>query len=119
MLTGQNFGRCHYGCLAAAFHSIEHGHQRNNGLARTNIALQKAQHPAFTGHIVIDIGQCTLLCACHGKGQVRGKLLSQITRTIGHAPTKLAHFCPDQRQGQLIGEQFVIGKPLAGRMIRR
>src|SRR5438067_1680994 len=44
MLARQNFGRRHQGCLPAGLDHGRGGKQRNNGLARPDIALQETQH---------------------------------------------------------------------------
>lgn len=44
MLFGQNFGRRHNRGLCAAFNRIQHGHQRHDGFAAADVALQKPEH---------------------------------------------------------------------------
>ena len=56
MLPGEQFGRCHQGGLGAGFHRAQHGHQRDQGFARADIALQQAQHPPGCGQISIYVG---------------------------------------------------------------
>ena len=45
MLTGENFRRRHQCGLRASFDGNGHRQQRDDGFARSDVALQQAQHP--------------------------------------------------------------------------
>ena len=115
VLPRQNFGRRHQRGLPAGLDHGRGGQQRDHGLAGADIALQQPQHPVRLGEIGDDVG--------HGAGLRRGQRVGQRFDDALAQPAfrraavagALAHLRANQRQRQLAGEQFVIGKPRPGR----
>ena len=56
MLSREQFRGRHQGGLGAGFYRAQHGHQRHQGFAGADIALQQAQHPPGRGQISINLG---------------------------------------------------------------
>ncbi len=61
MLAGEDLGRRHHRGLAAGLDRREHGEQGDQGLARADIALQQAVHPAAS-HVGGDLAEARI-CA--------------------------------------------------------
>ena len=113
MLPGEQFSGRHQGSLGAGFHRAQHGHQRHQGFAGADIALQQAQHPPGCRQISINIGNGLKLgwrWSMAKGGQCRA------------AQAFIAHQCPawsfagpapHQAKGDLPGQQFIIAKPAA------
>ena len=111
MLARQDFGRRHQRRLAAAFDDGRGRKQRDHGLARADVALQQAQHALRLGQVGGDVGDGVCLRFRERVGQRIDELLAQraraALRAAGGFPLMRAH----QREGELAGEQFIIGEP--------
>ena len=119
MLPRQDFGRRHQRRLPPAFDDGCGREQRHHGLARADIALQQPQHPLGLGQIGGDVGDRARLRCRERVGQRIDEFLAQRAGpgrgAAGGAPQMRAH----QRQRELPGKQFVIGKPHPGAAFRQ
>ena len=110
VLARQDLGRRHQGRLGAAFHGSQHSEQSHHGFAAADVALQEAQHAGTVGHVGYDFGQRRFL----GPGQAERKgvegALAQGSVAPDGAPGQAAHVETHQGQGELVGEQLVIGQ---------
>ena len=113
MLAGQDFGRGHQGGLEAAGGRVGQGQGGDGGLARTDVALKQPAHLFAGGQVAADFGDGLGL----GVGQGEGQGLEQVVgggaggddgRGLDLAGAATAG------QGQLVGQEFVIGQALAG-----
>ena len=112
VLTRQNLGRCQQGRLRPGLYRQQHRFQRHHGLARTDIALQQPQHRAGLRHVLLDLAHRTRLRT--GQAERQGKLAPQgAVPNQGHATARTIGIAY-QHQGQTVGQQLVIGKPVAG-----
>ena len=80
MLAGEDLGRRHQRRLPARFDDVGHRQQRDDGLARADIALQQAQHALGLGEIGADFGEGFRLRAGQRKGQRVENALRQLAR---------------------------------------
>ena len=116
MLPGEQFGRCHQGGLGAGFHRAQHGHQRDQGFAGADIALQQAQHPPGCRQISIYVGNGLKLgwrwrMAKGGQGRAAQAFIAH------QRPARpFARPAPHQAKGDLPCQQFIIAKPAARRL---
>ena len=109
------FGRRHQRRLQAGFHRAQHGQQRHDGLAGADIALQQPQHALRRCHVLFDFGQRLQLRIGQGEGQGGDGLGLQLAGAGDRrGPCRRAGGA-DQQQRQLVGQQLVIGQPLARR----
>ena len=69
MLAHQKLGRRHQCRLQARLHRAQHGQQRHDSLAGTDIALQQPQHALLARHVLFDLSQDLQLRIGQGKGQ--------------------------------------------------
>ena len=63
MLAGEDFGRGEQGRLRAGLDRREHRHQRDEGLARADIALEQAEHRHVLLEVALDLPHRPLLRA--------------------------------------------------------
>ena len=115
MLAGQDFGRGEQRRLGARFHRDEHGFESHDGLACTDIALEKPQHRCFLRHIAFDFGDGAPLRSRQRKRE--GQLSAVGAVALQGLSLALAIVGPNQHQGKAVGEQFVIRQPIARRGI--
>ena len=87
VLFGQDLGWRHEGNLEAVLHRHDCGDQRDDGLARSDIALEQTVHRLRPLHVFDDLGNHLLLIA--------GELERQ------HAARGLADFVGDDRRSRL------------------
>ncbi len=55
VLAGENFGRGHHRGLPARFDHVRHRQERDDGLARADVALQQSQHAPLGPEIGADV----------------------------------------------------------------
>jgi hypothetical protein len=115
MLPRQDLGRRHDGRLPARFDGARHGEERDRRLARSDVALEQAQHALVGGHVAADVGERALLRAGEREGEGVGQLRDQPAVADIAAARLPAHPAADQRKGELRGEELVIGEPPARR----
>jgi hypothetical protein len=117
VLTSQNIGRHHERSLRAGFHRSNEAEQSHDGLARPDIALQKPQHALGRGHVLQHLVDGARLRTGQGVGQ-GGKQFGALCPVAGNSPPG-GPFQVPPREGkrQLVGQQLVIGEPLAGRRL--
>ena len=72
MLLGQELGRRHERGLEVVLHGQQHGEQRHDGLAGTDVAHEETVHPVGSGHVRGDLAEGTLLVV----GQLPGQRLA-------------------------------------------
>ena len=61
VLAGEDFGRGEHRRLGAGLDRLQHRQQRDQGLARPDIALEQAQHRLVLGHVAADLADHALL----------------------------------------------------------
>ena len=115
MLAGEDFGRRHEGGLPAGFDHGRRRQQRHHGLAGADIALQQAQHALRLGEVGDDVVDRLLLRMGERIGQRLEDARAQAAFAGAAAAGLPAHMGAHQRERELAGEQFVIGKPRPGR----
>ena len=113
VLAGQQLGRRHQRGLRAGLDRRRHGEQRHHRLAAADIALQQPQHAVRAGEIRIDLGKRALLRACELEGKAGDDLPPELAGGRKPAPGAPAEPGADDGERQLIGEELVIGEPLA------
>ena len=111
VLAGENLGRRHHRRLSASLDHLRHRHKRDDGLARSDVALQQPDHALFSSEIGADVVDRLALRAGQRKGQggfeaPRQSAFSQM-RAAGNDPHARAH----EEERQLVGQQLVIGEP--------
>ena len=111
VLAGENLGRRHHRRLPAGFDHVRHCEKRNDGLARSDVALQQPQHALFGSEIGADVVDRLPLRARQRKGQ--GGLEASRQRAFAdvRAAGNGAHARAHEEERELVGEQFVIGEP--------
>ena len=119
VLARQNFSRRHQCRLPSGLDDIGHRQQRDDGLARADIALQQPQHALGRGEIGADIGERSCLRSGQAERQRRDDCRAVAPRADAGAPGQHAHPRPHQQQRQLIGEQLVEGEAHARRAFGR
>ena len=119
MLAGEQLGRRHERRLPAGLDHRRRGEQRHHRLAGADIALQQPQHALGQSEIVDDVVERLLLRMGERIGQAFQDARAQGSGDGGAAAGLAAHMCAQQRQRQLAGEQFVIGKPRPGQTLGR
>ena len=115
MLAGENIGGGHQRGLPPGLDRAGHRQQSDNGLARADIALQQAQHPLARRHVGINRGQSAGLRAGQRIRQGAQDLCGQSPVAHGRAACGGLHPAAHQHEGELAGQQFVIGQPHRGR----
>ena len=111
MLPRQDLGWHHEGALRPAFNRGCERKQRNNGFARSHIALQQAQHARWRRHVGLYFRIGKTLSVCKPIGQGADDL--GLSRTVAHktSPRRPFHVATHQTERQLVGQKFVIGQP--------
>ena len=82
VLAGENFGRRHHRRLPAGFDHVRHREQRDDGLARSDVALQQPQHALLGSEIGADVVDRLALRAGQREGQ--GGLEAPRQSAFGH-----------------------------------
>ncbi len=113
VLLHQHLGRRHQGRLRPGLHRPQHRHHGHQRLAGTDIALQQPQHPARRNQILVDLRDRLALGPRGRVAKSRQGLDAQAAIAHQLPPGPLARPPPDQPQGDLPGQQFVIGQPVA------
>ncbi len=119
VLPRQDFGGRHQRRLPSAFDDGRGGQERHHGLARADVALQQPQHPLGLGQIGGDVGDRARLRRRERIGQCIDELLAQRAGARRRAAGGAAQVRAHQRQRELPGKQFVIGKPHPGAALRQ
>ena len=119
MLAGENFGRRHQGGLPSGLDHGGGGDQRDHGLAGADVALQQPQHALRAREVGDDVVDRLLLRMGERVGQRLEDARAQAAFAGDAAAGLAAHVRAHQRERELAGEQFVIGKPRPGRALRR
>ena len=112
MLPGQHIGRGHHGRLRACFDRRRHGERGDHRLPASDIALQKPQHAARREHVGLDLGERLLLRPGEGIGERAAHPLCEMSVASKRPPRKLPVAAPDERDGELRGEDLIEGEPL-------
>jgi hypothetical protein len=103
--------RISVGAINAA---CRHGEQRDDRLARADVALQQAQHALGRGEIGADFAERFDLRRGEAEGQGSLDLGRDAPVSGVGAPRQIAHARAHHQKRELIGEQFVIGEPHRG-----
>ena len=119
MLRRENLGRRHQRDLVAVFHGDDRGLQRDDGLARADIALQQAPHRNRFGHVRGDFLQHALL---RGRGMKRQDALHRGAHPVvdleGDAGLR-AHLAALELQPEFEKEELLEDEPDVRRRARR
>ena len=116
VLTREDFGRSEQRRLRPSFNRDQHGFNCNRSFARADIALQQPQHWRRLGNVALDLGNRAGL----GPGQRERQIESgaQLPIALQRCADMRAVRVLDQQQRQTVGEQFVVGQPVArGRVL--
>ena len=111
MLAGEDFGRRHQRRLPSRFDDVGHRQQRDDRLARADVALQQPDHALRLGEIGADVLDRLRLRAGQREGQRVENALRQTAGADLGAAGDRAHARADHQQRELVGEQLVIGEP--------
>ena len=117
MLAGQNLGRREQRGLRSRFHRRQHRAQRDKRLARSDIALQHAQHRRILRHVARDLAPDALLGA--GQAKRQPQRIDQPPVAPHRPPPPIAQSLPDQHQRDLARQYLVVGEPVARRFVAR
>jgi hypothetical protein len=111
MLAREDFGRREQRALRARLDRDQQRHQRDQRLARADIALEQADHRRALREIALDLGDRPRLRAGRAVGQPQRIAQAPVAmqRLAAAAARRGAH----QSEGELVGEEFVIGQPRA------
>ncbi len=109
MLPRQDFGGRHDRGLGAALDGNQHGEQRHDRLAAADVALEQPEHPRVRGHVVGNLAERLLLGPGQAIGQGLDHRLAEPAVTFDGSPALLLLGGAHQRQGKLVGENFVVG----------
>ena len=112
MLARKDFRRREQGRLGARFDRGEHRQQRNQGLARADVALEQAEHRRRLRHVAADFLGDAALGAGEGVGQA--ELVGQPAVPLQRHRAAAARVSAEQEQGELVGEDLVVGETAAG-----
>ena len=115
MLAGEDLGRGHHRRLPARFDHLRHRQQRDDGLARPDVALQQPQHALLGSQIIADVVDRLTLRAREREGQGGLEAPGQSAFSDMGAAGNDAHPRPHEQERELIGQKLVIGKPRRGR----
>ena len=115
MLAGENLGRRHHRRLPSGFDHVGHRQERDDGLARADVALQQPDHALLRPEIGADVVDRLQLRLGQRKGQ-RG-LEAPAERPFGEmrAAGNCAHAGAHEKERELVGEKLVVGEPGRGR----
>ena len=115
MLAREDLGGSEQGGLRPRLDRDQHRFERDDGLARPDIALQQPQHRRFLRQIAFDLGNRAFLRAGQRERQVELGAIAAVAQQL--LALALAIVRADQHQREAVGEQFVIGQPVARRRI--
>ena len=114
VLPGEHLRRRHQRGLGPRFGGDCHGEQGDDGLARSDIPLEKTQHPVRRGKIGRDFFERGLLRSRQREWERRSDPCAHFT-IAGEPAAALGFEVPaHQRKRKLTGEEFVIGEALPG-----
>ena len=116
MLTRENFGWRHQSPLPAGFNRHQKGGEGHQGLTRADIALEQPGHALRRPHIVRDFSDGAHLSVGGTVWQGVQELRLHPARGCRGDAFSSAVGGAREGEGQLMGEQFVIGQPFAGRI---
>ncbi len=111
MLAGENLGRGPSSQPACRFDHVGHRKERDDGLARSDIALQQPQHELFGSQIGADVVERLALSVRQREGQGGLEASRQSAFTPAGAAGNDTHARPHEQERELVGEEFVIGEP--------
>ena len=111
MLTRQNLGWRHKGGLAAGLDDGCGGKKRHHSLAGADVTMQQAQHAIGLREVGNNVVDGALLRGRKRIGQGRNNPRAQKSLGGAAAAGPRAHVAAQERQRELAGKQFVVGKP--------
>ena len=111
MLLGEGLGRHHQGGLVALLDGSEQRVERNDGLSRSDVALEQALHRHVPREVAVDLGDDLLLVGRQREGQGFAVPRDELSR-----PAQRRSRHPDlpgapAREAELEHEQLLEGKP--------
>ncbi len=112
MLAGKDFGRREQCCLGPAFDRQQHRHHRDDGLARSDVALKQAEHRHALRHVPAKLLDHAALRV--GESIRNAEFGAQAAVARQRRGALRARRLPQQHQRQLVGENLVIGEAAAG-----
>ena len=119
MLAGEDFGRRHQGGLPPGLDHRCGREQRHHGLARADVALQQAEHALGLGEVGVDFRYRVRLRRRERIGERSGDLFREPSIATARPPGQSLLVRAHQHQGELPGQQFVIGEPRPRRRFGR
>ena len=120
VLLGQDFGRRHEGDLQAVLHRDERRHQRDDRLARSDVALQQPVHRLRPLHVGDDLADDGLLIAGQLERQHPPHRLADLVGDDDRAPLALGvGAAPAQHDPELEEEELLEDQPPVRRRSKR
>ena len=119
MLARQNFGRRHEGRLPPGLDHIRCRDERDDGLARADVAVEKPQHARRLRQNGNNVGDRARLRRRQPIRQRRHDLVAKPALGGAAAAAAIAHMPAQQSERELARQQFVIGEPRPRRALRR
>ncbi|PAV69060.1 hypothetical protein WR25_01628 [Diploscapter pachys] len=117
MLARENFGGGEHRALRAGLDRDQQAHRRDQRLARSDVALQQAQHRRGLSEVPLDLGDAARLRAGGAIGQAQ--LVAQTIVADQRPAPPLARVGAHQRHRELVGEDLVIGQAFARHLVGR
>ena len=114
VLAGEHLRRRHHCRLSSRLDHVGHREQRDDGLARADVALQEPNHPFLGPEIGADFVDRLALRAGQRKWQRGLEAASERAFGCMRAARDRPHPGAHEKQGELVGEQFVIGETSRG-----
>jgi len=111
MLAREDLRRRHHRRLPSGLDGTRHGEQAHDGLAGADIALEEAQHALVADHVLADLADGPRLRPRQREGQGLREGLDQAPVTRIGASRLAAHARAHDGEGELGGEELVIGEP--------
>ena len=124
MLAGQNVGRRHERALRSGLYGCGESEQGHYGLARADVALEKAHHAVAGSEVAGDLGDGGTLRGGQREREASDDRIAQPCFGGERTALRLAKMAAHQDQGQLVGEKLVVGEAGArqrfdARLVRR
>ncbi len=125
VLLGEDFGRRHERDLEAVLHRDQGGHERDDRLARADVALEQPVHRLRAFHVADDFGNHLLLIAGQLERQHAPRRLADLvgdddrTRLDVGARTALAQDQPALEEKELLEDQPALRRRPERRSARR
>ena len=113
VLLGEGFRRCHQRALAACLDRTQERVERDDGLARADVALQQALHRRRSRKVAVDLGDRLLLVLGQLERERGAVAVDQLPRLREGRGDRLLALGGPAGERELEHEQLVEGEPLS------